>query len=103
MAWERRTRGSRYYTRSVRVGGRVHRDYVGSGLLGALAAREDATRRHEREAQRAALVAEHHRLGILDAPLLELDTLADALTAGALLLAGYRQHDRGDWRRQRGY
>ncbi len=101
MAWETRTRGTRYYTRSRRVGGRVVREYVGAGPLGELTACEDAQRRHDRDAQRAALDAEQRRLDALDAPLRSLDSLADALATGALLCAGYHRHDRGDWRRHR--
>jgi len=42
MGWEKRARGGPYYTSSRKVGGRVVREYVGGGMLGHLAALQDA-------------------------------------------------------------
>ena len=48
--WEKRQRGGLYYTRSRKVGGRVVREYVGTGPLAGIAAlmdEEDRLRRWE--------------------------------------------------------
>jgi hypothetical protein len=99
--WETRPRGGRYYTRSRKVAGRVVREYVGGGLLGELAAEHDAEARAQRARRAAARRAERQRLADLDAPLARLCALADGLARGALLLAGYRRHHRGEWRKAR--
>lgn len=56
MAWEsRQNRIRRYYTRSVKVNGRVRRQYFGCGLAGQVAADMDAHDRAERQARLDAL------------------------------------------------
>ncbi len=95
-------RGGRYYTRSRRVGGRVVREYVGSGPVAQLAARLDARERAEREAERRAHRAERDRLEAADVAVAELCDLSEALASGALLLAASTGHDRGEWRKRRG-
>jgi cob(I)alamin adenosyltransferase len=97
MGWERG-----YYYRARKEGGRVVRQYVGKGTLAELAAETDAFERQRREAERAAWRAERAELEALDAPLAELNHLADLLARAALVAAGYRQHNRGEWRRRRG-
>jgi hypothetical protein len=98
MAWVR----GRYYTRSRKVGGRVVRQYVGTGPVAELAAQTDALKRERREEERAAWRAKRAQLEALDAPLDELNELADLLARAALTAAGFRQHHRGEWRRRRG-
>jgi hypothetical protein len=101
VAWETRERGGRYYTRSRRVNGRVVREYVGAGVLGKLAARMDAKDRQRREEEAAAWREERERLeelaGSVDEFCREVETIARA----ALLAAGFRRHNRGEWRRPR--
>ena len=101
MGWETRSRGTRYYTRSRREGGRVVREYVGAGPLTELMAEADAGDRARAREQRQAVQEERRRLADLDSPTARLSALVDALAAGALLQAGYRRHDRGNWRRRR--
>ncbi len=101
MGWETRQRGTRYYTRSRRVGGRVVREYVGTGLLGRLAADLDAEERADQAQRRAAVQRERERLAPLEAQTEALCAAADELTGAALLLAGYHQHHRSEWRRRR--
>jgi hypothetical protein len=96
MAWERG-----YYYRVRKEGGRVVREYVGRGRPAELAARLDALARQERERGRAALRAAKAELDALDAPLNDLNDLAELLARAALLAAGFHQHKRGEWRKRR--
>ena len=102
VAWERRPRGKWYYTRTRRVAGRRVREYVGGGLVGLLAAAEDAERRAAREARANAWRAECARLASAEAQVQEVCDLTDQLARGQFLLAGYHQHHRGEWRQRRG-
>ena len=100
MAWEHRQRGGRYYTRSRKVGGRVVREYVGGGVLGELATRTDEIERRERERAAAADREEREMLEALDAPFAEAWEATETLYRAALVAAGYRQHNRGEWRKR---
>lgn len=97
MAWDR----GRYYTRSRKVNGRVVREYVGTGLVAELTARMDAEERLAREARRVADRAKRAELDALDGAFDRLNALADLVACAALLAAGYRQHNRGNWRKRR--
>ncbi len=102
MAWETRKRGGRYYTRSKRINGRVIRQYVGSGLVGELAPAADDRERARRQTQQAAWRADQERIESAIAPLEEFCEVVETLARASLLLAGYHQHHRGEWRRKRG-
>jgi hypothetical protein len=99
--WERRERGGLYYTRSRKEGGRVIREYVGGGILGELAAQLDALERERREEQAARWKEEQEELDALQATVEELSEASDLLVRAALLASGYRQHNRGEWRKRR--
>ena len=99
--WERRERGGPYYTRSRKEGGRVVREYVGGGTLGEIAALEDEYERRRREEEAAFWKEERERLEGLMAPIDELCEAAEVLARAALVAAGYRRHNRGEWRKRR--
>ena len=101
MGWERRKRGGLYYTRSRKLDGRVVRQYIGTGLLGEMVAVMDAGERAEREAEAEAWRAEREHLEAADAEVDSLCEVSEALARGALMLAGYYRHHRGEWRRRR--
>ncbi len=98
MGWDK---NRRYYTRSRRINGRVVREYVGGGLVGKLASQLDAIEHDKRETERGVARARQEANATLDAPLIELDELVDLLVAAALVVAGYHQHNRGQWRKRR--
>jgi hypothetical protein len=61
VGWDK----GRYYTRSKKVHGRVVREYIGTGKVAERAARVDAIKRDEREAEREARRAEKAALEAL--------------------------------------
>src|SRR5215212_8141388 len=103
MAWERRERGGAYYTRSRKVNGKVVREYVGTGVLGELAALMDAEKRERREEEAASWREEKRNLEALVAPVEELHDAVEVLARAALIASGYHCHNRGEWRKRRDY
>lgn len=99
--WERRERGGFYYYRSRRVNGRVEKEYIGTGPLAELAAEADVLDRRQREEEAKAWRAEREQLETLEGLTEELCEAAELLTRAAFVTAGYRQHHRGEWRKQR--
>jgi hypothetical protein len=97
MGWDR----GRYYTRSRKVNGRVVREYIGAGRIGELAARRDAIKRADREAETAARRAEQAELEALDAEVAAVTEAVDLAAQATLLVAGFHQHKGGDWRKRR--
>jgi len=101
MVWEQRGNGIYYYYRSRKIGGRVVKEYVGGGLAGSLAEREDEARRRQRDAERIALRLDRAAFDAAATAHDELSRAADAMMSAALLAAGYHRHDRGQWRKRR--
>lgn len=99
--WERRERGGLYYYRSVRDGEHVRKEYIGTGPLVQIIALKDAQERRDREERAMAWQAELEDLQALDSLTKELCEAVELLACATLLAAGYRQHHRGEWRKQR--
>lgn len=95
MSWETRNGRGRYYTRSLRRGGKVVREYFGTGKLAALAARADELTRQQCE----DLKASKADANALDSAVDEVCRAIDVVARAALIVAGYRQHNRGEWRK----
>jgi hypothetical protein len=98
MGWN----GGKYYTRSRRVNGKVTREYLGKGELALMAAEADAALRQRRQQERDELRRLEAADRALDAMLDELFEWNLLRAQAALQAAGYHQHARGKWRRQRG-
>lgn len=96
MAFDKRG----YYYRSVKVRGRVDREYFGNGEMAGIMATLDAQRREEREQARLAVKSEREVLKSLDRHLERLDILANAAIAVTLEEAGFHRH-KGQWRKRR--
>ena len=101
MAWERRGNRS-YYYRSVRSGTRVTKEYVGGGRAASLIAQLEGIEREQRARKRESAEFDRQRWAALERPALELGSVTDLLVTAAMTAAGYRRHDRGEWRRRRG-
>jgi len=83
------------------VNGRVVREYVGGGALGELVALMDAEERQRREEEAAAWRKEREHLEELAGLVDELCEAVETVARATLLTAGFRQHNRGEWRRRR--
>jgi hypothetical protein len=102
MAWETRRRGSVYYTRSARVNGVVHRQYLGKDDLAHLIASLDESDQLVRKAEAEAWRGEKLTALEREASLIEFDAALDRLTTQTLTAAGYHRFNYGKWRKKRG-
>src|SRR5262245_29057656 len=96
MTWDRG-----YYYRVRKVNGRVVREYVGRGQLGALVAQMDALERERRLLEAVERRQEKDELAALDADLKAVSERIDLAAHAALLAAGFHLHKRGEWRKRR--
>jgi hypothetical protein len=98
MGWEWRQGHGPYYIRKHKSHGHVVRHYFGRGALAKLAAGEDAHQRTVKAAHHALC----RHLEILDVHVQDWSQHIKSLTRASLLVAGYHQHHRGEWRKRAG-
>lgn len=98
VGWER----GRYYTRSVRRGGRVVRVYVGGGDVGEAACAADEARREEAAREQTARVAGEAAARVMDAAGMAVAEELRVSVEGLLGEMGFWRPGRGAWRRRRG-
>lgn len=101
MAWETRNGRGRYYTRSRRVKGRAVREYVGAGPMAASVAEADQARREQVRAENDKFKALRQQDQEMDDLVSAFDSVCQQVAKAALLLAGFKQHKLGEWRRCR--
>lgn len=101
MSWETRNGRGRYYTRSRRRGGKVVREYFGAGEMAGLVAQMDAVDRTNRRSQLVARRSRMAKADAFDAAVAVACDPIELLARAALVVAGYRQHRRGEWRKRR--
>lgn len=100
MSWETRPNGSRYYTRSRRVNGRIVREYVGGGAIGELSEQMDAIEREERQQRAEAIRDAKAERDSFDELLRQFEEITENIGRGLLIAAGYHQHNRSEWRKR---
>jgi hypothetical protein len=101
MSWETRNGRGAYYTRSRRNGGRIIREYIGTGDFALARAHADAQERQQRQAEAARLRQQKATDQSLDADIDQFCRLTDGIARAVLLAAGYHNH-KGQWRKRRG-
>jgi hypothetical protein len=99
MGWKT-INGRQYYYRSVREGGRVRSEYIGTGRLAKLCSGFDETNRQVRKDRRFVERFFCDRTKEVFKAIDELIGEARRAAADALTAAGFHQHKR-QWRRKR--
>ena len=100
MAWKVRGNGRKYYYRTQRAGTLHITEYYGRGPTAELVAEMDTADIEARRAKAEKERRERDRCQKADAHLSEFAHGSDLLMQAVLVSAGYRQHDRGEWRRR---
>jgi hypothetical protein len=90
-----------YWYRSIRRGGRVTREYMGSGAWQAVAAQLEYLDRLHAADEKRHCTAEREDFAAFDERINAASRLVEAAMHGALEAAGYHRHARGHWRKRR--
>jgi hypothetical protein len=101
MGWDKQSNGKLYYYRARWDGTKVVKEYVGTGAVGEQAALADAEARLERNAAKQTWQRMWAAMDTAQQPLNEVCNAAHQLARMALILAGFYQHNRREWRRRR--
>lgn len=101
MSLETRNGKGKYFVRAFRRGGRIVREYVGSGWLAECAAAVDELERLRRAQRSAARSIEVEQLDMLDKVVADYAKTVEVAAGENLALAGYKCHQRGEWRKTR--
>jgi len=101
MSWESRNGRGNYYTRSRRRFGRVIREYFGTDEVAVLIAKLDAIERRQRAAAKQECQHVQRHFAELDRLVARACDGIEIVARAALVAAGYRQHQRGEWRERR--
>ena len=80
----------------------MRKQYIGSGEAAGLVAELDAEERAAKMQQREELRAEQQRWADVEEPIVVLCEMTELMARATLVLTGYHQHHRGEWRRWRG-
>lgn len=99
MGWVQEGNGLKYY-RSVRVGNRVERHYIGSGPIAETAAAADAARREERKQIAQELADMKAQMRSLNALMTTLHDSCKQLLNATMLAAGYHRPNGNPWRKR---
>ena len=102
MGWETRN-GRQYYYQKVREGDKVISRYIGSGETAHLIADFERLTTNSLQAMAVLQKTEAEEQKQQE---IELDAHCSAVEAmfrQAMTAAGYHQHNRGEWRKQRGH
>ncbi len=100
MGWETRGEHGPYYTRSRREGGRVVREYVGTGEVAEALAHADETIRKSRRAKAECEREDLERARQTARTGEDVDAAAEILARAEMVAAGWHRH-KGEWRRRR--
>ena len=101
MPWETRGGSGQYYTRSKRVGGKIVREYLGSGPGAQAIASLDQAAQEVNAVGRSLARRNEQEWNAAHGAVRAFCKDVESAAREALEEAGYHRHDRGQWRKKR--